>query len=114
MAEMGGERIGALGSVWAVGVQVCERAAAAEGDGGAYRRARRDGQKSQASERAQQRKARKGQRVPKALLPFSFVSLFSFVLPFALQKRCRESLKYDYQSCGVVFNVASTHRIVSR
>ena len=57
MAEMGGERIGALGSVWAVGVQVCERAAAAEGDGGAYRRARRDGQKSQASERAQQRKA---------------------------------------------------------
>ena len=87
-AEMSDARIGAHGikSNWAVDVQVCERAAAAEGDGGAYRRARRHGQKSQASERAQQRKARKGQRVPKALLPFSFVSLFSFVLPFPLQR----------------------------
>ena len=81
LAEMGGERIGALGSVWAVGVQVCERAAAAEGDGGAYRRARRDGQKSQASERAQQRKARRARGSQEL---FCFSLLFPFSLLFCL------------------------------
>ena len=48
-------------------------------------RARRDGQAG--VERAQA-KSVKGQRVPRegSLLLFSFVSLFSFVLPFALQR----------------------------
>ena len=91
-------------------MQVCERAAAAEGGGGAYRRARRDGQR--VGERGRKRQGPEGPGL-KALLLFSFVlpSLFCFAFPLAKREK-RD--KAEYQSCGVVWFVASTQWIVSR
>ena len=90
----------------------CAGMSAAEGDGGgAYRRARNDGQESQGSERATKApRATEGAKSSQG----SFASL-SFVLPFALPfaTRSRESVKYEYLPCGVVCHVGSTHWIVS-